>query len=423
MVDDDETPLSLAKRLTSNGHNPLARAKEDAPRMRSHLSSIRRSMAFLAVLAGIAAMWVAKDILLPLSLAVMLSLILGPLVSALERLRVPAGIAAFLVVLMTTAIFVSCALVLEPSVRDMIERAPEIANAVEEKLRPVKESLGTIQQASKELENLTQVGDAPAAVAAPAAAPLTPALLESVPEFLLQAIFVLILTLFALSSRNVYRKRIILLSHKRETRLRIARIMSEVSNQVSEYLLAITVINIGLGLAVATAFTIAGIDEPLLWGLIFAVANYIPYVGPIGTMLACGVVQIVTADSLGAALIGPGIMFVLNQIESDLVTPWFVSRKISVSSLAVLLTVAIITWLWGVFASFVAVPMLILFNAIARHVPTLEPIAYLLSGEHNDSRQQAVASRRGLRVDEPEPVSPWWQRITHPLRLIVDRRS
>jgi predicted PurR-regulated permease PerM len=239
---------------------------------------------------------------------------------------------------------------------------------------------------------------------------LTPALLETVPEFILQTIFVLILTLFTLSSRNIYRKRIILLPAKRETRLRVARILSEVSNQVSEYLLAITIINIGLGLAVAGAFALAGIQEPLLWGLIFAVANYIPYIGPIGTMIACGLVQLVTADTLSAALIAPGIMFALNQIESDLITPWFVSRKIQVSSLAVFLAVALLTWLWGVFASFVAVPMLILFNAIARHVPALEPLAYLLSGERTDSRQQAIAARMSLSA-ESETEIPWWRRL------------
>jgi predicted PurR-regulated permease PerM len=409
MVDGDETPLSLAKRVPNNGHHPFKRPTDDTPRMRSHLSSIRRSMVFLAILAGIAALWVAKDVLLPLSLAVMLSLILGPLVSALERLRIPTGLAAFLVVLTATAILVACAFVLEPSVRDMVERAPEIARSIEDRLRPVKESLGTIQEASKQLENLTQVGEGNAATVAPAPT-LTPALLETVPEFILQTIFVLILTLFTLSSRNIYRKRIILLPAKRETRLRVARILSEVSNQVSEYLLAITIINIGLGLAVAGAFALAGIQEPLLWGLIFAVANYIPYIGPIGTMIACGLVQLVTADTLSAALIAPGIMFALNQIESDLITPWFVSRKIQVSSLAVFLAVALLTWLWGVFASFVAVPMLILFNAIARHVPALEPLAYLLSGERTDSRQQAIAARMSLSA-ESETEIPWWRRL------------
>jgi predicted PurR-regulated permease PerM len=412
MVDGDETPLSLAKRLPNNGHNPFTSQKDDTPRMRSHLSSIRRSMVFLAVLAGIAALWVAKDILLPLSLAVMLSLILGPLVSALERLRIPTGLASFIVVLMATAILVACAFVLEPSVRDMIERAPEIARSIEDKLRPIKESLGSIQEASKQFENLTQVSESAPVTVAPAPNPLAPAFLENVPEFILQTIFVLILTLFTLSSRNIYRKRIILLPKKRESRLRIARVLSEVSNQVSEYLLAITIINIGLGLAVAGAFALAGIQEPLLWGLVFAVANYIPYIGPIGTMLACGLVQLVTADTLSAALIAPGIMFAFNQIESDLITPWFVSRKIAVSSLAVFLAVALLTWLWGVFASFIAVPMLILFNAIARHVPALEPIAYLLSGEHSDSRQQAIAARTGLDA-ENETAIPWWRRLAH----------
>ena len=416
MVDDTETPLSLAKRTAPNG--VARRPADDAPRMRSHLSSIRRSMVFLSVLGGVAALWLAKDILLPLSLAVLLSLVLGPLVSALERLRLSTGIASFLVVAMATATLVAAAFVVEPSVTDMIQRAPEISRSIEQKIRPMKESLGLIERASKQIENLTQVGDTRPAAAPPPAptASLAPVLLESVPEILAQTVFVFVLTLFALSSRTLFRKRIIMLSKRRETRLRVARIMSEVSNQVSEYLLAITVINIGLGLATAAAFAIAGIQGALLWGLIFALANYIPYVGPIGTMLACGLVQIVTVDSLSAALLAPGIMFVLNQIESDLVTPWFVSRKLSVSSLAVFLAVAILTWLWGVAASFVAVPLLILFNAIARHVPSLEPIAYLLSGDNFDSRVQATATRVSIGPP-PAPPIPWWRRALHRLNL------
>lgn len=403
MADEEETPLSLSKRVA-------AAKRDDAPRMRSHLSSIRRSMVFLSILAGIGAIYVAKDVLLPLSLAIMLSLILGPLVGMLERIRIPTFIAAPIVVIMAGGALVACGFIVEPSITDLIDRAPQIARQVEEKLRPVKESLETIKEAGEQLNTLTQGGDAPAVAAAPGTA-IAPALLQTVPDFLAQAAFVFILTLFALSGRHVYRKRLIMLSPKRETRLRVARILNHVTDQVSEYLLAITLINIGLGCATAIAFMIFGISDPLLWGVIFAIANYIPYLGPTGTMVVCGLVQLVSTATIGEALLAPGIMFVLNLIESNIVTPWFVSRRIAVSSLAVFLAVALLIWLWGVAASFVAVPILILFNAVARQVPALEPIAYMLSGEERDSRQEAAARSEIIHAPVPVVVQPWWRRL------------
>lgn len=415
MAGEEETPLSLTKRVA-------AAKRDDAPRMRSHLSSIRRSMAFLSLLAGIGALYIAKDVLLPLSLAVMLSLILGPMVGALERLRLPTFVAAPAVVIMAAAALVACAFIVEPSITDMIDRAPQIARQVEEKLQPVRESLDTIQEAGKQLDTLTQVGG-PAPAAAAAGSGLTPTLLQTVPNFLAQAAFVFILTLFALSGRHIYRKRLIMLSPKRETRLRVARILNHVTDQVSEYLLAITLINIGLGCATSIAFMIFGISDPLLWGVIFAIANYIPYLGPTGTMVICGVVQLVSTATIGEALLAPGIMFGLNLIESNIVTPWFVSRRIAVSSLAVFLAVALLIWLWGVAASFVAVPILILFNAIARHVPALEPIAYMLSGEERDSRQEAAARSDLAHAPEPVVTERWWRRMLRSVPFLVPKNA
>lgn len=416
MAGDEETPLSLTKRVAA-----ATAKRDDTPRMRSHLSSIRRSMGFLALLAGIGALYIAKDVLLPLSLAIMLSLILGPMVGALERLRFPTFIAAPAVVIMAAAGLVACAFIVEPSITDMIDRAPQIARQVEEKLRPVRESLDTIQEAGKQLDTLTQVGGpAPAAAAGTG---LTPTLLQTLPNFLAQAAFVFILTLFVLSGRHIYRKRLIMLSPKRETRLRVARILNHVTDQVSEYLLAITLINIGLGCATSIAFMIFGISDPLLWGVIFAIANYIPYLGPTGTMVICGLVQLVSAATIGEALIAPGIMFVLNLIESNIVTPWFVSRRIAVSALAVFLAVALLIWLWGVAASFVAVPILILFNAIARHVPALEPIAYMLSGEERDSRQEAAERSDLAHAPEPVVTERWWRRILRTVPFLVPKSA
>jgi predicted PurR-regulated permease PerM len=182
---------------------------------------------------------------------------------------------------------------------------------------------------------------------------------------------------------------------------------------VSHYLFIVACINFGLGAATALAFWAAGIPYALVWGFVFAVANFIPYIGPTGTMILCGVVGLATANTLFEAALGPIIMFVLNLIESNLVTPWLVSRRVAVSSIAIFLTVTFFLWLWGAFAAIVAVPLLILFSAVARHVPGLEPIAVLLLAEHESSNEVTETPRSRFFAEQEENGKdqkvPWWK--------------
>ena len=186
--------------------------------------------------------------------------------------------------------------------------------------------------------------------------------------------------------------------------------MSETLSHVSHYLFVVACINFGLGGATAIAFAVAGVPYALVWGFVFAVANFVPYIGPTGTMILCGVVQLATANTLIEAAVPPLIMFVLNQIESSLVTPWLVSRRVAVSSLAIFLTVTIFLWLWGPLAAIVAVPLLILFSAVSRHVPGLEPFAVLLLAEHEDSLEVTDTARaRFFAKEEEAKKRPWWK--------------
>jgi predicted PurR-regulated permease PerM len=187
--------------------------------------------------------------------------------------------------------------------------------------------------------------------------------------------------------------------------------MKETLTHVSHYLFVVACINFALGAATALAFWIAGVPYALVWGFVFAVANFVPYIGPTGTMILCGVVQLVTGNTLIDAIVPPLIMFVLNFIESNLATPFLVSRRVAVSSLAIFVTVTVFLWLWGALAAIVAVPLLILFNAIARHVPGLEPVAVLLLSEGEPSNEVTETARAKFFADaaELEGKAPWWK--------------
>lgn len=375
----------------------------------------RRSLCILAVIACGAVLWAAQDFLLPTITAVVLALVLAPLVKALERFGMPTTAASTIVVIGAAGLIIGGAFVIAPAISDWIARSPEIVRTIERKTQPLREWLSSMQEATDKLAEVTQLsandGPAPKVVPLPATGN---GVLDIAPGLIAQTLYVFVLALFLLSMRTVYRNRIILLPVERENRLRVARIVNETLAQVSSYLFVIAAVNVGVGVVTALAFFMVGVPYAIVWGFVFGVACFIPYLGPIAAITLCALAQLVTADTLAAAAVPPLILLLINLIESNFVTPWLVSRQLAVSALAVFITVALFAWLWGPIASIVAVPVLIMFSAVSRHVPELRPWAVLLMAENqsvfdskDSKRQKFFAAEDALEAPEP---SPWWRR-------------
>jgi predicted PurR-regulated permease PerM len=373
-----------------------------------------RALVVLCVVAVGFTMWATQAVLVPTVVALVLALSLNPVVSRLERLGLPTPAAAVLVVALAALGVGAGAVALAPGISDWIDRAPEIMRSMEQKTRALQESLRGFRDASSKLEEMANPAPGPGgAQPVTVVEPMSLTLIQSAPVVVSQTLYVVALALFLIMVREPYRRRLILLPRSRVNRLRVARIMNETLTHVSHYLFVVACINFGLGAATAIAFWAAGIPYALVWGFVFAVANFIPYIGPTGTMILCGAVGLATANTLFEAALGPIIMFVLNLIESNLVTPWLVSRRVAVSSIAIFLTVTFFLWLWGAFAAIVAVPLLILFSAVARHVPGLEPVAVLLLAEHEGSNEVTETPRSRFFADQEENAKDqkvaWWK--------------
>lgn len=390
-------------------------AKEpDPPNARSDdLTSIRRALTIMAVATCAAVLWVAQAILVPTAIAVVLALILAPIVVTLEKWRIPTPVAAFMVITVAALAIAGTATALTPSVLDWIRRAPEISQTIQRKMQPIKAWLASYKAASNQLEEIASVGgasNAPKVVAAPSEG------MWAAPAVLAQTSYVIVLALFLIVVRKVYRKRFILLASDRDDRLRMARILNQSLDQVSEYLFTMMCVSLGLAVVTAACFALAGIENPVLWGVVFGAASFIPYIGPVAAILACGLVQFATQDTLAAAAVAPLILLAINQVESNLVTPLLVSRRTAVSAIAIFLTIAAFVWLWGPAASIVAVPLLILFSAIAKNVPALHPYAVLLQAENDNPEGIGDAARLRFFSDSKGDAARTWR--TYLLSLV-----
>jgi predicted PurR-regulated permease PerM len=328
---------------------------------------LRVCVVVLVVLAIVAASYAAGGILMPLTVAIILALLLAPVATAFEKLYLPSGIAAIATMVLFAALVVIGVTVVTPALADWMDRLPEVMRSAERKLQPLKEQLAAVQRASTEISNITALS--PPAPSAPVVSngdgPLT-SVLRTAPEFLASSVFVIVLTIFLLAFRESYYNRLIMLPQTLAGRLRAARVLRDVRECVSGYLFILVCINTGVGVVTAIAFTIAGIPDALFWGFAFAVGSFVPVIGPTTVILASAVFGFATETTALGALTPPAILLAIDAVESHIITPLLVSRRLVTSPIAILVAVAFFVWLWGPLAAMVAVPGLILFHT-GRH--------------------------------------------------------
>ena len=135
-----------------------------------------------------------------------------------------------------------------------------------------------------------------------------------------------------------------------------------------------------LGVLVGVAVWMLGMPNPLLWGVLAGLLNFLPYVGAIGGIALSGAVAIISFDTLGQALTVPFAYLLLTLIEGQFVTPYLLGRRFSINIVVILLSIAFWGFMWGAAGVFVAVPILIILKAVADQFEELASLSEFLSG-------------------------------------------
>lgn len=345
-------------------------------------------LAIAALTGGVA----AGAVLAPTAIAVILALVLAPVAQALERMGFIPALAALVTVLALSSILVVGSAAVAPSFSHWIHRAPQLVHSVELKLRPFRKQLAAVESASDKISTV---------VSKPAPPPPRPSIVamifDNAPGVVASVLYVAVLTIFLLSERRRYAAQLILLPRTFCNRLRMARICRDVRQRVSGYLFTLASINVGLAIATAICFTVAGIPDPLLWGVAYGILNFLPIIGPTAIIVTAAAVGFVTADTFSGALLPPAILLGLDVIEAYFVQPWLLSRRLVISPIAIFVMVATLVWMWGAAGVITAVPMLILIHTVMLHVPSLRAYARFLATEHWRPRSP-VAPRNSLKA-------------------------
>lgn len=320
----------------------------------------RMALIGLFVLALLAALYITRTITVPVLLAIAVGTILAPIVGWAEKRRVPRAVSTVLVVLLVFCLLIFFAVALTVPLSDWIGRASEIGTLLKAKFQNLREpfaaigdlysSLQSIGKGTQEVSEAIRVETPPNAnVVETALAVLTPALSQML-IFFVSLIFYLVF-------KEDFKQGAVLAFSTRDTRLRVLKVYNGVEKRLTQYFATFSMINVGLGLVITLAMWLAGMPNPLLWGVLSALLNFFPYLGPAVVTITLLVASLLSFPTLGQALIPPALYTVIHVIEGEFLTPAVLGYRLSVNPFFLFLSVIFWTWMWGAIGAFLAVPI------------------------------------------------------------------
>jgi predicted PurR-regulated permease PerM len=335
----------------------------------------------LFLLAIFYTIYFMRSLLLPIVFAVLLSYLLRPIVRALAHLRITPMLGAALLLLSLVGGLGYAASFLAVPAAGWLEKAPYSLQEIQQRLSSLKKPMEKVAQASGAIENLAAPNNQPAKTPTVEVKehPLSDKLIVQTPEFIVSALTMLIMLYFLLAYDGVFLGKLIKLMPTLSDKKRAVSIAHEIEAQVSCYLFTVTLINCCLGIAVGTTVGLLGLRNPLMWGALVALLNFVPYLGAFTGIICMTLGALLSFDSVSYALIFPLCYFVLATLEGNFVTPMVMGRSLTLNPVIVLLSLMFWGWMWGIVGVILAVPILAAFKIFCAHIKPMEPLAEFLS--------------------------------------------
>jgi len=377
-----------------------------------------RLLASLTLIAGVSflvglpfALRAGAEFFMPVTAALVVAIALVPLLEWFERRGLPSKTAAGLCVVLFLALAVFAIASIVVPARDWVAQVPS-------KIPKVRAALEPVIQLYKHLDRwidkaTTQISIGPAqpthTVSVEQPHSMLGLLTSSAPHLLIQLFFALLVIFFFLAGWTSMRKKTIVSRGSFEGALTTARVIQQVVDATSTYLGTITLINIGLGALTAGALWLLGMPSPVMWGGIVAVANYIPYLGPIVCALLLFVGGLMTFPDIWGGMLPPAVFISFHLIEANFFTPMVVGHRLTISPLSILISLSFWAWIWGTTGALLAVPLLIIMKTIFSAAGTPDIAGFLFEhgtlthiGDANEEEEDERQEMQPAMVDTSE---------------------
>ncbi|WP_439646732.1 AI-2E family transporter [Sphingomonas pruni] len=362
-----------------------------------------RLLAALTLIAGVGlviglpfALKAGAEFFLPITIALVISIALIPVLEWLERRRLPSWLAALICVLtFLAAANVALAAIVVPAI-EFFRRLPERIDRIQANLAPVLDLYASLEKyINKAAAHIATIPKVRAATPVSPPSSLLDLIATSAPTALVQIFFGVLVVFFFLAGWTRTRRRTITSRASFGGAMATARVIQDVVDDVSAYLGTITAINIVLGLIVSGALWLIGMPYPLMWGGIVTLLNYIPYFGPIVAALLLAVGGLMTFPDIWVALLPAGIMIGCHLLEANAVTPFIVGHRLTISPVLILISLSFWSWVWGTPGALLAVPLLIIIQTVIGAAGKPDIAGFLF--EHGTLVSERKRGRWGVR--------------------------
>jgi predicted PurR-regulated permease PerM len=337
----------------------------------------------LFLLALLAALYVAREIVLPIVLAVILNLFLQPALRTLERVHVPRMLGALLLIGLLFGTIVAFGTALSGPAAAWAAKLPQGVPRLQEHLSFLRAPIDAVRQFVQQAQGYVS-GDTQPNAGAPQGSSLGAGfwlgLFSGTRTFAGGFLETVLVLFFLLLSGDTFLRRLVEILPRFSDKRQAIEMSQHIERDISAYLVTITVMNTAVGLATALVMWLCGLGDPILWGAVAFLLNYVPILGPMIGLMTFVLAGLLTADHLWRALLPAALYLVIHLAEGETITPMLLARRFTLNPVLVVLALIFWYWMWGVPGAILAVPMLAITKIICDRIRMLAALGHFLEG-------------------------------------------
>jgi predicted PurR-regulated permease PerM len=356
---------------------PDIRRLGEALRDRIEIRSI--SITGLFVLAAFYTLYFARAFFLPIILAVLLDFLLSPLIRAMKRARIPEPLSAALVIVVLLGAAGAAVYGLVDPAKEWGSKLPASMREAEARLRKLRTPVEQVSKTAEQVEQVAKVDNGAKTPEVVVKGPtLTERLFGTTQTLIASAVEVIILLYFLLAAGDLFLQKLIKVLPLLRDKKKAVAIARETEASISTYLVTVTLVNLGLGVAVAIVMFLLNMPNPVLWGALAALAEFVPYLGATALIALLTLAGLVTFEQVGHALLIPAAYLGVNVLQSQVFSPLILGRRLTLNPVAIFVGLVFWWWIWGIPGAFIAVPLIATFKIFCDHIEALAPIGEFL---------------------------------------------
>ena len=334
------------------------------------------------------ALYFTGEIVLPIVFATILYLVLQPAMRAAGDLRIPKTIAAAFIILVFFSSVGALSFTLSGPAADWVAKAPQSLSRIEDRLFALKQPIADLQSVGKQVDKIAE-GPAASGNSVTVAGPgLSSSLLSSTRSMLLGLGTTAIVLFFLLVSGDLFLRRLVEILPTLRNKKQAVDISREIESNISSYLATISLMNLGVGVLTGVAAYLCGLADPILWGTVAFLLNFVPVLGPLCGVSVLFLAGLLTFYVIWQALLPAGIYFCIHIVEGEAITPMLLARRFILNPVLVIIALLFWFWMWGIAGALLAVPLLVIVKIICDRIRPLTALGHFLGAEAS-RRQEA----------------------------------